>query len=237
MSSAPRRVRGSRWEHGTVMRASRFPGSFDLNVVRIEDNPRLGVDQLIDFADSALAGFAHRQIDFADASVAEPLRAEFHANGFESTRLVLMRLEGSTPAPPGVPIVEVDYDALQELRSVWYEEDFPGHDHSDFDAEAREVRIALGTRSLALYDGTRPVAFATLDLGDREAEVAGLFVLPEYRGQGRGTALAQAAIAAAGDVKNLWICAEDEGRPKQMYARLGFRPIVAWTQFLRLPER
>ncbi len=219
------------------MRASRFPGSFDLNVVRIRDNPQLSVDQLIDFADAALAGLAHRQIDFDDASVAEPLRAEFRANGFESTRLVLMRLERSTPAPPDVPIVEVDYDALRELRTVWYEEDFPGQDHSEFDAEAREVRLALGTRSLALYEEARPVAFAALEHGHREAEVAGLFVLPEYRGQGRGTALTQAAIAAAGNLKNLWICADDEGRPKQMYVRLGFRPILTWTHFLRLPER
>jgi hypothetical protein len=50
-----------------------------------------------------------------------------------------------------------------------------------------------------------------------------------------GTALTGAAITGAGDVEDLWIVADDEGRPKQLYGRLGFRP--AWTaiQALRLP--
>ena len=56
-----------------------------------------------------------------------------------------------------------------------------------------------------------------------------------YRGKGLGTALTGAAISNAGDVEDLWIVADDEGRPKQLYGRLGFRP--AWTaiQALRLP--
>jgi len=45
----------------------------------------------------------------------------------------------------------------------------------------------------------------------------------------------RAAIAAASGVGDLWICADDEDRAKELYARLGFR--AAWTtvQFLRLP--
>jgi hypothetical protein len=39
--------------------------------------------------------------------------------------------------------------------------------------------------------------------------------------------MTRAAIAAAGDVHDLWIVADDEDRPKELYARLGFRP--AWT--------
>ena len=53
------------------------------------------------------------------------------------------------------------------------------------------------------------------------------FVHPEYRGDGRGTAITRAAIEAAGDVRDLWIVADDEDRPKELYARLGFR--AAWT--------
>ena len=47
--------------------------------------------------------------------------------------------------------------------------------------------------------------------------------------------MTRAAIEAAGDVDDLWIVADDEGRPKELYARLGFRP--AWTsiEFLRVP--
>jgi hypothetical protein len=44
-----------------------------------------------------------------------------------------------------------------------------------------------------------------------------------------------AAIEAAGHVRDLWIVADDDGRPKQLYARLGFRPAWISMEFLRLP--
>ena len=50
-----------------------------------------------------------------------------------------------------------------------------------------------------------------------------------------GTALTRAAIGAAGRVRDLWIIADDEGRPKELYARLGFRPAWRMIEFLRRP--
>jgi GNAT superfamily N-acetyltransferase len=224
-----------RWEHGTVYRASRYPTYFDLNAVRVRDDPGMSVEALIAFADGALAGLEHRRIDFDNAQVAEPLRSEFHAHGFKSTRLVWMHFEGPRPDEPEIPVTEVSYDTVEALRLTWHEEELPGRDDSEYHANAREVRLALGTRTLAAFEDSRPVAFAALDLGDNETEVGGLYVLDEYRGLGRGTALTQAAIAAAGEVEHLWICADDEDRPKELYARLGFRPVLTKTEFLRLP--
>jgi GNAT superfamily N-acetyltransferase len=79
------------------------------------------------------------------------------------------------------------------------------------------------------------VAYALLERDGAAAEIASVFVHPDYRGAGRGTAVTRAAIEAAGDARDLWIVADDEDRPRQLYARLGFRP--AWTtmEFLRLP--
>jgi hypothetical protein len=47
--------------------------------------------------------------------------------------------------------------------------------------------------------------------------------------------MTRAAIEAAGDVRDLWIAADDEDRPKQRYAHLGFRPVWTAMEFLRLP--
>ncbi|HWW90415.1 MAG TPA: hypothetical protein VNY35_06505, partial [Solirubrobacteraceae bacterium] len=57
------------------------------------------------------------------------------------------------------------------------------------------------------------------------------------RGGGRGETITRAAIDAAGDVEDLWICADDEDWPKELYARLGFRPVWRSTQFTRMPAR
>ena len=96
---------------------------------------------------------------------------------------------------------------------------------------SREVRV------LAVHDGGRPIAFTQLvQVGDG-AEITQVFVHPDHRGGGRGTAMTRAAIEAAGDVRDLWIVADDEDRPKELYARLGFR--TAWTsmELTRWPTR
>jgi len=54
-------------------------------------------------------------------------------------------------------------------------------------------------------------------------------------GAGRGTAVTRAAVEAAGDLRDLWIIADDEDRPKKLYARLGFRPAWVTMEFLRPP--
>lgn len=63
-----------------------------------------------------------------------------------------------------------------------------------------------------------------------------VYVHPDRRGDGLGTALTRAAIDAAGSVRDLWIVADDEDRPKELYARLGFRPAWTTTEFTRLPR-
>ena len=48
-----------------------------LEVELVEEDGGLGLDALVDFADEALSGYAHRRIDFEPTAAAEPLRAEF----------------------------------------------------------------------------------------------------------------------------------------------------------------
>ena len=88
---------------------------------------------------------------------------------------------------------------------------------------------------IASREGDELVGFAQVVRSGGAAEITQVYVSPEHRGAGRGTAITRAAIEAAGDVGDLWITADDEDRPKELYARLGFRP--AWTsiEFLRAP--
>ena len=224
------------WAHGTVVRATAYPSYYDFNVVRVEDDPGMDVDALVAVADEALAGLEHRRVDFDHADVADSLRAGFLARGWKATRLVWMRHE--TPPPPGPPIAvrEVPYDAVHPLRVAWHGEDSPGQDSSGYHAQAREVALRRQVRVLAVYEGEVPVAFAQLEHDGDAAEITQVFVHPAHRGGGRGTAMTRAAIDAAGDVRDLWIVADDEDRPKELYARLGFRPAWATMEFTRWPR-
>ena len=121
------------------------------------------------------------------------------------------------------------------LREAWHHEDFPGIPYGENAAEQREVAMTRGVQVFAVMDGGVPVAFAQLERVGDAAEVTQVFVRADRRGGGNGTALTRAAIVAAGDPGDLWIVADDEDRPKELYARLGFSPAWRMIEFTRLP--
>jgi ribosomal protein S18 acetylase RimI-like enzyme len=215
------------WAHGTVARATRYPRYFDFNVVRVEDDPAMDMEALMAFADQALAGLEHRRIDFDLVAAAEPLRAGFEAAGWKTTRIVWMHHESPPPPGPDLAVEEVGYDVVHDLRVAWHGEDHPEQEDGGYHAQAREVAMRRNVKVLAVHEAGRPVAFAQLESDGPAAEITQVYVHPDYRGGGRGTAMTCAAIQAAGEVRDLWIVADDEDRPKELYARLGFRP--AWT--------
>lgn len=226
------------WEHGTVRRAARYPGYYEFNAVRVDGDPRMSVEELIGVADGALAGLEHRRIDVDELAVAERYRAGFEALGWRAMRLLWMRHEAPPPPGPDVAVEAVDYDAVYDLRVAWHAEDFPTEDFAAHYPDAREVALQRDAQVLAVRgeDG-RPIAFAQVERDAHNTEITQVYVHPDHRGGGRGTAMTRAAIIAARDATDLWIVADDDDRPKQLYARLGFRP--AWTtmEFLRLPVR
>ena len=223
------------WAHGTVVRATSRPSYWDFNVVRVEEDPAMSVEELAAFADQALAGLAHRRVDFDLVDAAEPLRAGFEAKGWKAQRLLWMRHEAPLPPGPDIAVEEVPYGAVDDLRIAWHHEDFPDQDPGDYPAHAREISLRRGAQVLAVREDGAPVAFAQLERDGGAAEITHVYVHPEYRGAGRGTAMTRAAVEAAGDVRDLWITADDEDRPKELYARLGFRPAWVTMEFLRPP--
>jgi GNAT superfamily N-acetyltransferase len=224
------------WEHGMVMRASRYPSYYEYNVLRVHDDPGLSVEQLMAIADEVLADCAHRRIDFELADVAEPLRKEFRAAGYRSERLLWMLHDGSSP-PLGtaIEIEETGYDAAEPLREAWNSEDYEEADPAAYLAAAREVAMTRDVRVLlASLDG-EPVGFAQLERIGGGEEVSSVYVKASHRGGGLGTAITTAAIRAASREGDLWIVADDEDRPKELYARLGFQGVYSSMEVTRWP--
>jgi GNAT superfamily N-acetyltransferase len=225
------------WAHGSVVRATRYPDYFDLNVVRVEDDPAMTAAELIEVVDAALGDLEHRKLDFDRVEAAAALRPDFDRRGWKTERLVTMRhAEEAVPPAPAHGVKEVEYDAVEELRAIWRREDFPDLDQpGDFHRQEREVALSCGLRVFALEVGGAPVGFTEVEWRDGDAEITSVYVHPERRGGGYGTALTRAMIDRCAGVGDLWIVADDEGRPKDLYARLGFRPVWSWMEFLLPP--
>ena len=223
------------WAHGTVFRATRYPSYYDLNVLLVEEPTSLGVAELSAQADRALAGLDHRLIEFVSAADADPLRPGFERAGWRSLRLVWMRHTAELPPGGSNEVKELPYEAVDDLRVRWHHEDFPGIDPAAFHRQAREVALKRGARILAAREGGEAVAFAQLEHDGEGAEISEVYVRRDHRGSGLGTAVTRAAIAAGRSAQDLWISADDEGRAKALYARLGFRAAAKTMQFLRLP--
>jgi GNAT superfamily N-acetyltransferase len=228
-----------RWEHGTVARAGAYPRYFDFNVVRVEDDPGLAEPELHAFANRALAGLTHRRVDFDLIESADALRGEFEARGWTATRLLWLRHEHPPPESEpelGEAIVEsVPYEIAQPLRALWHLDFNEAGDAETYHAQAREVALRRGTEVLAVRKGGEPVAFVQLERDGSGAEITQVYVHPAHRGGGLGTAITRAAIAHAGEVEDLWICADDEERVKELYMRLGFVPVWTSMNFLLQP--
>lgn len=71
--------------------------------------------------------------------------------------------------------------------------------------------------------------FVSVRIDGRDGEIEQAYVSPAARAVGLGTRLLSAAVAAAhaAGVEHLWIGADADGRPRQLYARLGFS--AEWT--------
>jgi ribosomal protein S18 acetylase RimI-like enzyme len=223
------------WAHGMILRATRYPSYFAYNLVRVERDPGIGAEELTSIADQALAGYAQRRIDVEDIAAAERLQPGLEANGFKTMRLLCMRHHTPPPPAPPAPVDKVAYDAVAHLRLRWHHEDSPDQDN-EYQQWAREIALRRGVQVLSITTSGEPVAYAQLARDGRQAEITEVYVDVQHRGAGLGTALTRAAIEAASDVDDLWICADDENRAKKLYARLGFRPAWSTMEFTLWPR-
>jgi GNAT superfamily N-acetyltransferase len=221
------------WEYGRVARATHYPGYYDFNALVVERPTGMDASALIAVADEHLAGLGHRRIEFEVDAEAERLAPAFRGLGWRTYRLISLRFAGQPPDAGPVVVQEVDYDAVNGLRRAWHEEDFPGTDTSYID-DAREVSLRRGARVVAALADGAPIGFAQVEVADDGIEIEDVYVSPEHRGRGVGGSITTAALrwAVADGPRDIWIVADAEGRPRQLYERLGFVPVRRWSEFL-----
>ena len=159
------------------------------------------------------------------------------SRGWSADRLLWLRHEAPLPSVARAAVSEVPYDAVAHLREQWNRERRQPEEHSRaFAAQAREVALRRGLSVLAAEGAgaTRRFRRARRREGG-SAEITHAYVDRARRGQGLGAALTAAAIELAGDPEDLWICADDEDRPKRSGWAAGFRDVWRSMSFELTP--
>jgi len=220
------------WAHGSVLRSPLAPDWWDANLVRVEGpDPGLSAAELMALTDALQADLQHRRVVVEDEAAGERLREEFADAGWETERLVMLLRDGPPPEAPA-DVVEAPYAATRPLRLEWHHASDWGDEEALHLDSADLVATRIGTRAFVPRGELR--GFCSMVSGAGAAEIDQAYVTPSARGSGLGARLISAALAAGGHHTN-WIVADDEGRPKGLYQRLGFEPVWRWHVFTRLP--
>jgi ribosomal protein S18 acetylase RimI-like enzyme len=215
------------WAHGTVLRTPSAPDYWDVNMVRVE-HAGLTAPELEAASDRLLAGSRHRKLEVEDEATGAAAQPYFAAKGWIADRNAMMRREG--PGAVHADIVEVPLAATRDLDIEWVSEYDDVESVKRFAAQREPILARRGMRAFAIPD----VGFTLLAVGDEAAEIDALYVTPSARGHGIGARLIETALAAGGrDVA--WIVADDEGRARELYERLGFETVWRPHSFVRRP--
>lgn len=230
-----------RWAHGVVATASDIPDFWQFNQVRVEGDPGFEAEQLAEIADGLLGRFAHRYMEIDDEAYAERVRPGFEALGWIVNRGVVMRLEGDLPAA-GAPVREGHEDEIRPLRREWHlSEPWSGGNARQVESFLAAEDILNDRRSTRLLvtdapDGS-PAGYVRIRGDAGGGEIHEAYCRPQFRGKGLGGGLVAAGAAElrARGAEDIYIVADDEDRPKRLYARIGFAPVRVLHELMRVP--
>jgi ribosomal protein S18 acetylase RimI-like enzyme len=227
--------------YGQALLEESLPHVYWANLLWVTARDGVSAAELVADAERILGGLAHRQVVVEHESLWRTLEDDFAAAGWERDAIVYMTHERGPDRMPDLAAVrQVGHDETEAAEDRFLRDE-PG---STAPAARRQVmqhnrRIGelLGERCFATYAGDEVSAYAKLRHRDGIAQVEDVAVLPEHRGTGLGRLVTSAALAAglALEPELLFVVADDEDWPKELYARLGFEPAGRIRGYLRPP--
>jgi ribosomal protein S18 acetylase RimI-like enzyme len=184
------------------------------------------------------AGANHRVILMFDEELGRRLEPAFLASGWGRQRHVFM-------AHRREPTKEVDLSAVSEVDEAALR---PGRTRAicsypwgspELAKELLDAKVLLRDRAETRFFGVpvddEIVAWSDLYLAQGMAQVEDVATLEEHRGQGYASAVVIRAVreAQAAGADLIFLVADDEDWPKELYERLGFEIVGRSYKFIR----
>jgi ribosomal protein S18 acetylase RimI-like enzyme len=228
---------------GPASRDLEFPRAHVLNLLWVTaiDASLDGIRAACDLAQGELP---HRKAFVADPALGAGLEPSFRAADWTVEReawMVLARERDRVPRPGLAAETDAATHAALERAST---RELPHGADPEVGDQLAGARVRLrapvaATLFAGIVDGT-PAAHATLLSDGRTAQVEDVATLIAFRRRGLARAVVSAAVdvALAAGHKLIFILADDEDWPKELYGKLGFEVIATTRAFIRRgPER
>jgi ribosomal protein S18 acetylase RimI-like enzyme len=226
------------WRLGTALYHEGFPTYYAHNFLRVE-RP-LGTATAPDLAaeaDRLLVGYEHRRIAVGDDEDGHRLAPGFTELGWQAERHVvqLRTREPDRPPPAGAREVKID-ELMPFRRETWRRTQ--GEATVPLAEFGHELVTRIGARFFAASVDGAIASACDLYLHDGVAQVEMVDTLEEHRGQGLARAVVVAAAEAArtSGSELVFIVADDDDWPKELYRRLGFDDVAHGWEFLLPPH-
>jgi ribosomal protein S18 acetylase RimI-like enzyme len=221
-----------------------LPLVWDLNVLRVDEPAGATAEALVAEADrlQGEAGHRHRRLAVNDERAGDALADPFRSLGWCVDRFLVMgwRGGGERGADTAAAVEEVDTAALRPLREaiVGVEPWATSEDVTRMVVDATQLAGRQGNaRHFAVRTNGEVASAADLYSDGRTAQVEDVATSAEFRGRGYATAVVLRAVeeALATGHDFVFLVADAEDWPKELYVRLGFAPLGHTWTFLKTP--
>jgi GNAT superfamily N-acetyltransferase len=222
---------------GTLLATPSLDRVWSLNALSVSGaRPDLTLDGLEAALLDAFGDARWASVELHDAATAARIEAEARARGWTVEHEVVMDLRREPDRVVDTPPVrEGTREEMLALADRWFAEDVESQGPealTQLRAYARREWDARPTRAFVAGDAE---AMTKLWSDGSTAQVEDVYTSPQARGQGYARALVTRAIQEARGAGHdlIFIVADADDTPKELYARLGFDPLHAITRVVR----
>jgi ribosomal protein S18 acetylase RimI-like enzyme len=227
--------------YGTAVFDERVPRRWDSNYLLVEQVPDgVGAKELAAEAErvQGAAGLTHRKLELRDEAAGERLEPQFRALGWTVNRHLLMALRRESDREPDRSRVrEVDVAALRDVRAKQIHGYAWGADPEVVE-QLYEAKLFLSrvvdARFFAVVIDEQPVSWTDLYVADGIAQIEDVGTLEDHRGRGYASAVVLHAAdeARTAGAELVFLVADDEDWPKELYRKLGFDELGRVYEYL-----
>jgi GNAT superfamily N-acetyltransferase len=233
-------TRREAFRFGTAYFDERHRDRYVSNFLRVDTHLEEATPEaLMAAADDLLggAGYAHRTV-LVGEEVGEAMAPALAEAGYHTDPIVLMALRRQPDRGPTVDVEEVPFErARPVIHETYRRDDRLAGVVEQFTDQHGHYERAVGARFfLGSVDG-EPAGVCELWRDGPDSLVEHVDTLEEFRSRGVARSVVLAAVRAAKDehAERIFIAADDNDWPKELYGRLGFDRLGREWEFIRWP--